>query len=196
MLKSSAFLSLVLAFLTFVSGRGASIVLEQEVAKAPFENTIELQAGQAPSKSPVEVFTGYQCARCADFNQNTLPRIAPEGYVYVLAGESAAGLLGAQAVRCAGDQQKFTALHEKIAPGTIAMNVKSIEAEAKKAGLEPKAFHKCLTEEKYRNAVKNDTDYAKGLGALNLPAVRVKNVLLLGNPPLENIQKAIRDANL
>lgn len=98
-----------------------------------------------------------------------------------------------EAARCANEQGKFWALHDKVFAAAPRASLEDLNAYATEVGLDGAAFDQCLSSAKYQAAVQKDIDEGARLSVTGTPAVFVNGRLLVGAQPLENFTRIIDD---
>jgi len=98
-----------------------------------------------------------------------------------------------EAARCANDQGKFWAYHDKLFATAPRASIENLKTYAKEVGMDTAAFDKCLSNAKYQAAVQKDIDEGARLGVTGTPAFFINGRLLVGAAPLENFVRVIDD---
>ncbi len=76
----------------------------------------------------------------------------------------------AEAVSCAGDQEKFWEMHDRLFAAQNDLAVESLMKHAGGIGLETSKFKACLEEGKYAGRIRQDINDAKKVGLTGTPA--------------------------
>lgn len=165
--------------------------------------------GDEKAKVTLVEFTDYQCPFCKRHFDQTAEQIETE---YIKTGKVRWILrdlplsfhqnahLAAQAARCAGDQNKYKAMHDKLFETQTAW-AESASAKtlysgyAQILGLNLTAFDQCLTSGKYKAAVDEDLALAQKAGANGTPTFYINGQSLVGAQPFSAF-KAVIDAAL
>ncbi len=172
-----------------------------------------------PADAPITIveFSDYQCPYCTRWHEDTYQPLlqAYPGKIrfvyrnYPLPFHQNA-MLGAQAALCAGDQNDYWKMHDKLFAEKDLMNnatgatlaVSDYVKFATDIGLDPAAFEACLTSEKYKPQVQADIDFANSLPTENgepavggTPTFFINGTRLVGAYPLSYFQQII-DAQL
>lgn len=153
-------------------------------------------------------FTDYQCPFCKRHFDQTSDQLETD---YIKTGKIRWILrdlplpfhqnahLAAEAARCAGDQEKYKAMHDKLfatqtawAESTSANTLFS--GYARTLGLNTAAFDQCLTGEKYKAAVDEDLGLATKVGASGTPTFYVNGQPLVGAQPFSAFKAVIDTA--
>jgi protein-disulfide isomerase len=98
-----------------------------------------------------------------------------------------------EAARCANDQGKFWAYHDKLFATAPRASIDNLKAYAKEVGIDVAAFDKCLSSAKYQTAVQKDIDEGARLGVTGTPAFFINGRILVGAAPLESFVRLIDD---
>ena len=93
--------------------------------------------------------------------------------------------LAAEAARCAGDQGKFWAFHDKLYAQSPKLAALELKSAAKEVGLTIDSFDQCLASGKFKAAVQKDYNEAAGLGLTGTPAFFINGRELSGAQPVE-----------
>jgi protein-disulfide isomerase len=96
-----------------------------------------------------------------------------------------------EAARCAGEQGKFWAYHDKLFAGPAKSSPEIFTGFAKEVGLEPVAFETCLNSGKHQAAIKKDIEEGQRLGVAGTPAFFINGRVLSGSQPLEAFARMI-----
>ncbi|MBI4200103.1 MAG: thioredoxin domain-containing protein [Chloroflexi bacterium] len=100
---------------------------------------------------------------------------------------------GHEAARCANDQGKFWAYHDKLYENAPKASPEQLKAYAKEVGLDLAAFDQCFASGKYQAAVQRDVDEGARLGITGTPTFFVNGRVLTGAQPLERFAQVIED---
>lgn len=98
-----------------------------------------------------------------------------------------------EAARCASDQGKFWAYHDKVFATAPRSSIENLKTYATEVGLDGGVFDKCLSSGKHQAAVQKDIDEGARLGVTGTPAFFINGRLLVGAQPLENFVRVIDD---
>lgn len=162
--------------------------------------------------APVTIieFSDYQCTYCQRFWAQTLPLIKSE---YIETGKvkfvyrdlplefHANAQTAAEATECAGDQENFWEMHDKVfggmsewsGSGDPAVIFKNYASELE---LDVDTFADCLDSGKYTEEVQKDLqDGAKAIGGLSTPAFFIDGIFVGGAQPF-SVFKQIIDSEL
>jgi protein-disulfide isomerase len=132
--------------------------------------------------APVTVveFTDYQCPFCRPFETDSFAQLKKEyintGKVRFVSRDLPLDFhpnapAAAMAARCAGDQNKFREMRDAMMLDTATdLGPASILKYGQKTNLDMTAFSACLSDKKYRDAIKKDTADAGTLGISGTPS--------------------------
>jgi len=98
-----------------------------------------------------------------------------------------------QAARCADEQGKFWAYHDKLFAGPANSSPELFTRFAKEVGLEPVAFETCLGSGKHQAAIQKDIAEGQRLGVGGTPAFFINGRPLSGAQPLEAFARVIEE---
>lgn len=101
----------------------------------------------------------------------------------------------AEAAECAGDQNKFWEMHDKILENQSALSIDNLKSYAKGLGLDTSKFDSCLDEGTYTFKVLNQAQAAQAAGVTGTPGTFVNGKLVRGAYPYETFKELI-DAEL
>jgi protein-disulfide isomerase len=166
----------------------AELVLEPDDA---------IKGGEAASLTLVE-FSDYQCPFCRRHFQTTLPQLERE---YVETGKlryvfrnfpmdslHPQALKAAEAANCAGEQQKYWEMHDRLFANAEQLAPENLDEHAAAIGLDMEAFNACLQSGRQAEEIRKDIAEGSKLGVMGTPAFflgvsdgsNVKNVKRIG----------------
>ncbi|HBC33835.1 MAG TPA: disulfide bond formation protein DsbA, partial [Marinobacter adhaerens] len=139
----------------------------------------------------VREFADYQCPACGSFSSAS-KQLKEE---YVDAGkvrfvyfdlplqQHQNAMPAAQAARCAGDQDAYWAMHDRLYDSQTEWSgsndpVATFTRYAGDLGLEKRRFRRCMTTELHREAVEQSRQVAMQLRVTSTPTVLVDNIRL------------------
>lgn len=180
----------------------------------PIEVSADDDAFLGPENAEVEIieFSDFQCPFCRTFWKNTLSRIKNE---YIDSGKvkfvyrdfplsfHPMAQKYAEAAECAGNQNKYWEMHDKIfdeqdklGTGTISdYDVGDLKRWANELGLNVSEFNQCLDSGKYTQEVRDDFSDGSAAGVSGTPSFFVNGRLIVGSQPFESFKQII-DAEL
>jgi protein-disulfide isomerase len=167
---------------------------------------VELSVDGAPSKGPAKApvtiveFSDFHCPFC----KRVLPTLAqiesrygdkvrlvfrdfPIDNLHPEASKAH------EAARCANEQGKFWAYHDKLFAGPAKSSPEIFKGFAKELGLDVTAFESCLDSGKYQAAVKKDIEEGNRAGVTGTPAFFINGRMISGAQPLESFVRVIDD---
>jgi protein-disulfide isomerase len=97
------------------------------------------------------------------------------------------------AARCADEQGKFWAYHDKVFAGQARSSAGQLETYAREVGLDPVAFEHCLASNKYEAIVQKDIEEGSRLGVNGTPTFFINGRPLVGAQPLAKFVEIIDD---
>jgi protein-disulfide isomerase len=97
------------------------------------------------------------------------------------------------AARCADEQGKFWAYHDKLFAGPAQANPEQLKGYAGDVGLDVAAFERCLSSDKYQAAVQKDIDEGRRLGVTGTPTFFINGRVLVGAQPISKFVEVIED---
>lgn len=147
-------------------------------------------------------FTDYQCPFCKRHFDQTESQIVTEyiktGKVRWLIRDLPLSFhqnahLAAEAARCAGDQEKYKLMHDKLfatqtAWGESTTGTTLFSGYAQGLGLNKATFDQCLSSGKYKAAVDEDLALAQKIGASGTPTFYINGQPLIGAQPLSQFK--------
>ena len=165
--------------------------------------------GNERAKVTIVEFSDYQCPFCRTFWRDTLSQIKKEyinnnkvRFVYrdfPLSFHPMAGA-SAQAAECAGDQDKYWEMHdkifgeqEKLGQGTVTYTIQDLKKWAGEIGLNRSAFNQCLDSEKYKDEVAKDFADGSAAGVSGTPSTFVNGRQLVGAQPFATFKAIIEE---
>lgn len=142
-------------------------------------------------------YSDFECPFCGRV-QPTLDQVLEEydGQVnlvyrhFPLAFHTSAQKAG-EASECAGDQNKFWEMHDKLFENQSALDVTSLKNYAKDLGLNTSTFDDCLDSGKHEQTVKDELTQGGTVGVQGTPATFVNGTLISGAQPYESFKAAI-----
>jgi protein-disulfide isomerase len=139
--------------------------------------------GQSNAPLTIIEFSDYQCPFCARHVAQTMPQLLKN---YVDAGKvryvfrdmpiesiHPQATKAAEAARCAGDQDKYWDMHDKLFANQRALQPENLREYAKAIGANEAEFDKCLANGKHAKAVARDVEQAGTLGIRGTPTLVV-----------------------
>lgn len=100
----------------------------------------------------------------------------------------------AEAAECAGDQNKFWEMHDKLFENQSALTVDNLKGYAKGLGLNETTFSSCLDSGKYTEKVNKQAAEAQASGVSGTPGTFVNSELVKGAYPFDTFKQLIDQA--
>jgi protein-disulfide isomerase len=97
----------------------------------------------------------------------------------------------AEAAHCAGEQNKYWEMHDRMFANQQTLEVAQLRQHATAIGLEAPKFNECLDSGKYAEAVSADAEYGNQLGVGSTPTIYVNGRPVIGAQPYEYFQQLI-----
>lgn len=168
--------------------------------------TIEVSADDDPfrgsSEAPVVIieFSDFECPYCGAFFRNTLPELEEK---YINTGKvkfvyrdfpipsHKNAQVAAEAAQCAGDENKYWEMHDKIFENQEAIDKKNLVDYANVLGLNMNDFNQCLDDGKYSKEVKADLNDGARIGVDGTPTFFINGKKLVGAQPFSVFEEII-----
>jgi len=152
--------------------------------------------------APVTIieFSDYECPFCARFYLNTLPQLKREyidtGKIKLVYRDFPLSFhqnaqKAAEAAECAGEQDKYYEMHDKIFENQQAITTTNLKEYAKEIGLNTNEFNECLDSGEMASEVQKDFQDGQSIGVRGTPTFFINGKLLRGAQPFEEFQKII-----
>lgn len=91
----------------------------------------------------------------------------------------------AEAAHCAGDQDKYWELHDRLFANPQQLDVPALKLHATALKLDQAKFDQCLDSDKFADAIRADADLGAKLGISSTPTLYVNGRPLIGAQPYE-----------
>ena len=164
--------------------------------------------GDAKAKVLMIEFGDYQCPSCRMFWREVEPRLKKE---YIDTGKvklvfrdfpivqiHPEAMLAAIAVDCAGAQDKYWLMHDKVyreqdkgEDGVVRFKDTDLKRWAKDIKLDTAAFNECLDSQKYRDEVAKDKADGDAVGIQGTPTFFINGRVVGGAQPYPVFKKII-----
>jgi protein-disulfide isomerase len=158
---------------------------------------------KGPANAPVTIveFSDFECPYCVRA-EDTVKEVLKqyEGKVRLVYRDfplpnHAHAQKAAEAAHCAGEQQKYWEMHEKLFANSRALAVPALKGYAKDLGLDAAKFEKCLDSGEKAGAVEAGRKAGEQAGVSGTPAFFVNGMMISGAQPVDAF-KALIDAEL
>ena len=97
----------------------------------------------------------------------------------------------AEAAHCAGEQNKYWEMHDRIFAMQQTMAVPNLREHAAALALDMPKFNECLDSGKHADIVNTDYKYGSSLGVSSTPTMYINGRALVGAQPFEAFQAVI-----
>jgi protein-disulfide isomerase len=198
---------LVGAFFNF-DGSGTGAVVDNGDVPTPtptpskVEVSIDDDAVKGDKDAPVTIveFSDYECPFCARFYsqayQDIIKNYIDAGKVKLVFRDFPLGFhqnaqKAAEAAECAGEQDKYYDMHDKLFENGVTGGIASFKQYASQIGLNQGDFDNCLDSGEMANEVKKDMAQGQSYGVQGTPAFFVNGKLISGAQPFSVFQQAI-----
>ena len=189
-------------FLTSLRSQAKVIVNLKPPPVLRAEVSVDGAPSKGPAKAPVTIveFSDFHCPFC----RRVLPTLAQLESQY---GEKIKLVFrdfpidnlhpeaskAHEAARCANEQGKFWAYHDKLFASPPKSSPEIFKGFAKDLGLNVTAFESCFASGKYQAAVKKDIEEGNRVGVTGTPAFFINGRIISGAQPLEAFARVIDD---
>ncbi|MFA4942662.1 MAG: thioredoxin domain-containing protein [Patescibacteria group bacterium] len=99
----------------------------------------------------------------------------------------------ALAGRCAGEQEMFWPMHDKLFTNQEQITLTELPVIAQQLGLDVKAFNSCISTKKYLSYIREDITAAEKIGITKTPSWMINGYLLEGAIDRDNFIKIIEE---
>lgn len=163
--------------------------------------------GNPDAKVTIIEFSDYQCPFCRRFWTDTLPQLKSQ---YIDTGKvrlvyrdfpltfHPMAQPSAEAAECAGDQDKYWQMHDKIfaeqvklGDGTVQYTLNDLKRWGGQIGLNTGEFNSCLDSRKHQAEVEKDFAAGGASGVSGTPSFFVNGKLIVGAQPFAQFQQLI-----
>ncbi len=163
---------------------------------------IDDDAVKGEEDAPVTIveFSDYECPFCVRFYSNTFNQLKTK---YIDTGKvkfvyrdfplsfHQNAQKAAEAAECAGEQDKYYEMHNKLFEDGVAGGVTAFKGYAQEIGLDTSKFNSCLDSGKMASEVKKDFDDGAQFGVSGTPAFFINGKLLTGAQPIQAFEQMI-----
>ena len=154
---------------------------------------------KGPEDAPITIieFSDYECPFCVRA-EPTLDKIFEEYpdkirlvYRDFPLGFHTNAQKAAEATECAGEQDKFWEMHDKLFDEGVEGGVISFKQFADDLGLDTQEFDSCLDSGEMESEVQKDMSDGQSAGVTGTPAFFINGVKLVGAQPFESFKEII-----
>ena len=156
--------------------------------------------GDEDAKVTIIEFSDYECPFCGRFVTGAMAELK-EKYVetgkvkYVFRdfplGFHQKAQKAAEAAECAGDQEKYWEMHDKLFENSKALEVDQLKQYAADLGLNTGTFNSCLDEGTHEAEVKKDFGDGVKAGVSGTPSFFINGQKLVGAQPFAKFEEII-----
>ncbi len=154
--------------------------------------------GKSDAKVTLVEFSDFECPYCSRF-QPVIEQVMTDYKDqvrlvykhYPLTSIHPNAQKAAEAAECAGDQDKFWEMHDKLFANQSSLSVTSYKAWAKELGLNEKKFATCIDNSEKANDVKSDQTYGDSIGVQGTPSTFVNGYLVSGAQSYDYVKNLI-----
>ena len=159
--------------------------------------------GDKKAKVTIVEFSDYECPFCGKFHQQTLPQINENyiktGKVKLIYRDFPLGFhqqaqKAAEAAECAGEQNKYYEMHDKLFIDGVQGGVESFKKFAANIGLDTNKFNSCLDSGAMASEIQKDMSDGAQYGVTGTPGFFINGQLVSGAQPYQVFAQAIEQA--
>jgi protein-disulfide isomerase len=153
-----------------------------------------------PADAPITLveFSDYQCPFCRRWHQEVYEPLlaAYPGKIRIvyrslpLTSIHPDAMAAAEAAMCAGEQDAYWPYHNKLF-SSESLTQQTLLQYAQELSLNVEQFKTCITNEKYKDAITADSDFAVNLGVRSTPTFFINGLAVVGAQPLEVFKQVI-----
>jgi protein-disulfide isomerase len=153
-----------------------------------------------PADAPITLveFSDYQCPFCRRWHQEVYEPLlsAYPGKIRIvyrnlpLTSIHPDAMAAAEAAMCAGEQDAYFPFHNKLF-SSENLDKQTFLQYAQELSLNVEQFQTCITDEKYKDAITADSDFAVNLGVRSTPTFFINGLAVVGAQPLEVFKQVI-----
>lgn len=156
--------------------------------------------GNPKAKVMIVEFSDFQCPYCGQV-QSTLKSVLakhqdtvalafrdmPIQQIHPLAPKAA------EAARCAGEQGKFWEYHDLLFGDQSRLDQPGLMDKARALKLDEKQFDSCLSSEKYKAQIQQDTQDGMRAGVTGTPGFFINGIFMSGAQPESAFEKSVQE---
>lgn len=156
--------------------------------------------GNAKARVMIVEFADFQCPYCRQVETSLKDILAKDEGVVAPAFRDMPlqqihplALISAEAARCAGEQGKFWEYHDLLYGDQTSLDKNGLISNAAKLQLNEKQFDSCLSDEKYKTQIQQDSQDGMRAGASGTPSFFINGIFLSGAQPETAFEKIIQE---
>ena len=176
------------------------------ITKIDMDVLTDDDAVRGDKNAPVTMveFSDYECPFCERHFTQTHPQIIKEyvdtGKVKIVFRDFPLPFhpnaqKAAEAAECAGEQDKYWEMHDKLFQNQSALGIDKLKQYAKDLGLDASKFNQCLDSGAMASEVKKDAEDGSAVGINGTPGFIINGTLVSGAQPFSAF-KTVIDAAL
>jgi protein-disulfide isomerase len=153
-----------------------------------------------PADAPITIveFSDYQCPFCRRWHQEVYEPLlnAYPGKIRIvyrnlpLTSIHPDAQAAAEAAMCAGEQDAYWTYHDKLF-GSESLDTQTFVKYAQDLSLNVEKFQSCISDQKYKDAIQADSDFAINMGIRSTPTFFINGLALVGAQPLDVFKQVI-----
>jgi protein-disulfide isomerase len=180
------------------SGGAVKVTLEPPRRDVAIESH---DPARGPATAPITIieFSDFQCPYCARVTP-TLDKLRaayPDKIRLVFKDfplpNHTQAPKAAEAAHCAGEENKYWEMHDKLFANPQALDVATLKQHATTLGLDQAKFTQCLDSGKFADAVKADMELGSKLGINSTPTLYVNGRPVIGAQPYDYFVSVIEE---
>jgi protein-disulfide isomerase len=164
--------------------------------------SVDDDAVKGDANAPVTIieFSDYECPFCGRHFRDTLPSIISNyvdtGKVKIVFRDFPLGFhsfaqKAGEAAECAGEQDKYWEMHDKLFENQNALSVSALKKYASEIGLNIGDFNTCLDSGEFEDEIEEDMKDGQDVGVSGTPANFVNGIMISGACPFSTFEDAI-----
>ena len=153
-----------------------------------------------PADAPITIveFSDYQCPFCRRWHQDVYEQLlsAYPGQIRIvyrnlpLTSIHPDAMAAAQAAMCAGEQDAYWTFHDKLF-SSESLNTQTFLQYAQDLSLNVDQFQACITDQKYKDAIQSDSEFAINMGIRSTPTFFINGVQYEGEADYDSLRTAL-----
>jgi len=179
-----------------------SVTVPNPTVNIDGETLVDDDAVKGDENAPVTMveFSDYECPFCGRHFEQTYPQIIEE---YVNTGKVKLvyrdfpldfhpnAQKAAEAAECAGEQDKYWEMHDKLFENQQALGINNLKQYAKEIGLNTAKFNSCLDSGKMVSEIAKDMQDGQAAGISGTPGFIINGRLVSGAQPFSAFKQII-----
>jgi protein-disulfide isomerase len=156
--------------------------------------------GNPKARVMIVEFTDFQCPYCGEAEATLKSVLAKHEGVVALAFRDLPltqihpqAMMAAEAARCAGEQGKFWEYHDLLFANQNKLDRPGLLEKAHTLNLDEKQFDSCLSSEKYKPQIQQDSQEGMRNGVSGTPGFFINGIFMSGAQPEIAFEKSIQE---